>query len=466
VKLAGLAIVLALAFSTGAASAARAAWLRVETERFVVYGEGEKSVRELAAKLVTYDMLLRAYHPSAAKRPSATKVQVFLVNGRADLRRVRPSISSQIAGFYTAMNEGVFAFAVKDRTLGPETVLFHEYAHHFMLENFPAAYPAWFTEGLAEYFANTQIKENGEVHVGGYNESRVYSLQLERWVPFADLLTKSVWELHPADRSVFYSQAWLLMHYMRSDPVRAAQLHKATEETANGADPLKAFESATGMTAEQLTLRLRQYRKLTVRVLQPRNSAPTVPYTTLPPSADDLILDNLRLILHPTGRVDAAFLADVRKKAARYPGDALAERTLARAEFVMGDVAAGEAIMARRVAANEKDVEDLLLAGTGQVMAGIRDEARRADRFRAGRTMLGKAYQLDQKDFRSLFTYAYARQTEPGFPTDNDVNVLLKTRDLAPSVREIVWRAGLALNAKGRIKEAEVMGSYILDGTS
>jgi tetratricopeptide (TPR) repeat protein len=451
--------------SVFSASPANAAWIRVETDKFVVYGSGsEKSVREYATRLNTYDQVLRRFHPATLARKPATKVHVFMVPGAAALRRVQPNARRYTAGFYAAMNEGVYAVALKNAEgLGGDDVLFHEYAHHFMWENFPAAYPAWFVEGFAEYFMTMEIKP-AVIKVGGYNPARAYGVLAQTWVPLEELLGKTTWQTSNARVNAYYAQAWLLMHYMRSDPARAAQLNKATREIADGADPVKALEAATGLTLAQLTSALRGYRELQIISLTGNMPPPpSMTVTTLPRSADDLLLDNLRLILSPTGQVDAELLADVRRKAAKHPGDRLAETTLARAEFVMGDVAAGEAIMQRRLAAAPQDAEELLLAGTGQLMAGMRDAKSREDRYRAARPLLIKAYQLNDSDFRPLYAYALSRTVEPVFPNDNDLNALLEARRLAPSVMEMSMRAGVALLQKGRKDEAMRMLAPVLN---
>jgi len=446
---------LGLAVLMLAGAPAQAAWLKVETDKFVVYGQGgERAVKDFATRLNTYDQVLRRFHPGTMERKPATKLQVVLLNGSDELRRVRPRMRRYTQGAYIAMNEGVFALVNKDQGLGSDDVLFHEYAHHFMLENFPAAYPAWFVEGFAEYFMTMDIKPK-EVRVGGFNDARVYGIFAQQWVPMEELLSKTTAETRPERTNAYYSQAWLLMHYMRSDPARAQQLNKATLAISQGEDPVKAFQAATGMTPAELTAALKRYRRL--QIIQLTGAMPPPPpmqVSALPRSADDLFLDDLRLILSPTGQVDADFLAGVRRKAARHPGDAFAERTLARAEFVMGDVEAGHAIMKRRLAANPDDVEDLLLAGNGHIMAGLRDPKARGAQFRAARPLLAKAYQIDKADFRVLYAYALARTTEPSYPTENDLKVWLEARHLAPAVQEISLRTGLALLQKGQREDA------------
>jgi tetratricopeptide (TPR) repeat protein len=434
---------------------AQAAWIRVETDRFVVYGQGgEKSVRDFATKLTTYDWVLRNFHPSTLDRKAATKVQVFLLADQSDLKRVRPYLQKYTLGFYSAMNEGVFAFAVKSEGLvGADAVLFHEYAHHFMLENFPAAYPAWFVEGWAEYFMTTEIAKD-QIKIGGYNPARAYGIFNETWLPMEELLSKTTGETRPGRTNVYYAQAWLLTHYMRSDDTRARQLDTAIKAIADGKDPVKSFQDATGGSLADLTTALKKYRKLPMLGIRNPALSPQMTVRVMPRSADELLLDNMRLVLSSTGRVDADFLAGVRRKAAKYPGDRLAEQTLARAEFVMGDVAAGKAIMKRRLDAGPDDVEDLLLAGTGQVMAGMREPQKREARYRAARPLLAKAYQLDKGDFRTLYAYALSRSIEPGFPTDNDLAALTEARYLAPAVQENSFRLGMALLQKGRRDDA------------
>jgi hypothetical protein len=434
---------------------AHAAWYKAETDRFIVYGAAsEATVRDYAAKLQTFDSILRVFHPSTAARAPATKVQLYLVRGRDDLRRIQPALPPGIAGFYSAMNEGVFAVALTDGGLGKDDVLFHEYAHHFMLENFPAAYPAWFVEGFAEYFMTTDITWKG-IKVGSFNQGRVNDVFIQTWVPLEDLLSKTVWEVPKNRREVFYAQSWLLMHYMRSDPVRGKRLDAAILATAEGEAPVKAFQTATGMDTAQLTAALRKYNKLSVLTFKEAMEAPpAMTVMRLPPSADDLLLHNLHLILASTGAPEPKLLADVRRDAAKYPGDRLAETTLARAEFVIGDVPAGEAIMKRRLTAEPEDPETLLLAGTGQVLAGMRDKASRAERYRASRPLLAKAYKLNERDFRPLYAYALSRSIEPVFPIENDLNALLEARGLAPAVQELSLRAGVALLARGRRAEA------------
>lgn len=440
-----------LAVVVFAPAKAEAKWTRGETDRFIVYGQGgESQVRTYITKLATFDAVLRAHYPVTMDRAAGTKLQVVLVNG--DLRRIRPNMPADMAGFYTARPDGLFAFVETAAGAQADYVLFHEYAHHFMLENFPVAYPAWFVEGFAEYFMTAEITLRG-VKIGGFNEGRAYQIMTQAWMPWDEIFSKTTGETRKDRMQAYYAQSWLLMHYMRSDPKRARLLDAAVTAIGSGEPPSQAFWKATGWDAKQLNKELRSYVKLSAYIIaNPLKTPPAVTYATLPASADDLFLDRLRVVF--SWEPDPAFLEQVRRKAARHPGDKLAELTLARAEYAIGDVAAGDALIARRLAAEPRDYDTLLEAAAGKMICGRRDDARRMEHFRAARGYFSKAFALNDSDFRVLYGYALSRSLEQGFPTENDMNVLILGRELAPSFTELSMQAGMALLARGHRDDA------------
>jgi len=450
-KWAALAAAVAAFASPGAA---QAKWYRAETDRFIVYGEGrEAKIREMAVRLTAFDAVLRLHNPPPEGR-SPRKLEVYMVGGPQELRKIAPR-SRRLGGFYTARPTGTFAAAIvrNDASRGDD-ILFHEYAHHFMLANFPAAYPGWFVEGWAEYFSTLRF-EGDRVVIGEFDPNRVYGLFNIDWLPMDELIAKAPSQVPFDRRSAYYSQSWLLMHYLRTDPTRAAQLTRATAAIAAGTEPWPAMQSALGMDAKALAAALRDYRTVPRYSIPNPAPAPQVALTALPDSAGDLLLDGVRLVATPAGSSDDLFLGDVRRRAARWPGDRLAELTLARAEFTIGDVAVGEAIIARRLAADPNDAEALLLAGTGQVFAAQRDATGREARMKAARPYLIKAYQADKGDYRTLLMYAISRMGDPAWPNDNDVNALLEAQKLGPGVAYASYTAGAVLIGRGRKAEAD-----------
>ena len=445
-------------------AAASAEWLRAETDRFIVYGQGKETrVRNLAVRLSVFDAVLRLTHPTAPK-VQPRKLEVYIIDSQRDLRRVAPLNGANTVGFYSASAQATFAVAY-DGAVGidGDEVLFHEYAHAFMLENFPAAYPGWFVEGWAEYFMTTKVTAR-TAEVGRPNPGRAYALSQSGQLPWEVVLSQAPGGLSDDARGAFYSQAWLLMHYMRSDPERSAQLAKITVAIAGGEDPVKAMEAGTGLSIVELGTRLRNYRRLiSFTVKDPLPSPPEIKVSRLEGSADEFLLDSLRLsgVTSAGVEADAAFLADLRARAVHWPGDQLAELTLARAEFAFGDVAAGEAIVKRRLAVDPTDSETLLTAGRGQLMAGERNADQYEDRFKAARPYLVKAYGQDQDDYRILLAYLRSRVVDPAYPNDNDLNALLTVRALAPTVDAAAIMLGEALLHRGRKAEAVAVLSII-----
>jgi hypothetical protein len=456
--------VAALLFLLALSSApAQAAWSRAETDRFVIYADGgEPVVREYARKLHAFDAMLRALHLRGAERPPGHKLEVFLVGSGERLRRVNPQADPDLRGFYSTGPARLYVIAATGEGATADEVLFHEYAHHFMQENFTAAYPAWFAEGWAEYFMTAEIGK-GRVKIGGYNESRMNSLLAAEWTPLEEVLSRPATEIPPDRRYLFYAQAWLLVHYMQSNPERAAQLERIVGAIAAGADPVQAFRDIAGLDTVQLAAALRAYRKPARLAVQVSTAPPDAEVTSLSGAEGEFLLDRLRLAGQPPDRVDAVWLQNLRLRAADHAGELLADLTLAEAEFALGDPGAGEALIARLLAERRDDPEVLRVAALGHFTAGLRDPAMREARFRAARGYFERAMAQGPPDYRTLLGYAQSRILESDFPTDGDLNALFAARALAPSVATISLAAGMALIRRGEREQASVFLAPLAD---
>jgi hypothetical protein len=447
-------LLLLLAFS---ATPAYAAWSRAETDRFIIYADGgEEVVREYARKLHAFDAMLRTLHLKDAARRPGHKLEVFLVGSGERLRRVNPHADPDLRGFYSTGPARLFAIATTGEGATADEVLFHEYAHHFLLENFSAAYPAWFVEGWAEYFMTAEIGR-GQVKVGGYNESRVNALLNAEWEPLEEVLRRPVAEIPPDRRYLFYAQAWLLVHYMQGAPERAAQLERIVVALAAGAEPVQAFREIGGLDTPQLVAAMRAYRKPRRLVVQVSTAAPAAVVTSLSEAEGEFHLDRLRLACQPPNGLDGAWLEDLRRRAAAHSGERLAALALAEAEFALGDAQVGEAVIARRLAAQPDDAEVLRVGGLGQLAAGLRAPEERTARFRAARAYFERAMSLGGPDYRALLGYAQSRTVEPDFPDHRDLDLLLQARALAPSVATVSLAAGMALIRRGEWEQAALV---------
>lgn len=436
---------------------AQAKWLRAETSHFVIYSEsGERLLREYAEKLEDFDEVLRLYHGMKQDEGLGRKLDIYLLTTQLDIYRVRPGTGSAVAGYYSASEADVYAIAIRDHSgERQDNTLFHEYVHHFMLQHRPYGYPGWLIEGWAEYFATTDIKPD-RIDVGLFDEGRASSLG-DHWLPYPSVLARTStanerWHM-------FYAQSWLLTHYFLGSPERRPKLTDYIRLVGSGFDPVTAIEQALGVDMKTLEENLRAYtRKGIPYMSHPRRThvEREVAITALPPSANDLLLESLRLTAADERKDDrAVVLKVIRGKAGKHRGDRFADLTLAKAEALYGDRAAGEAILERYIAADPADAQALRLLAESRIAAGEKDEANQARLYVEARSLLGRSLKAEPDHYQSLYAITRTRMVEPDYPSANTLEVLLLAHELAPQVDEISFQAAQGLVRHRRFEEAQ-----------
>ena len=440
----------ALALTLLTATPARAEWLKAESERFIVYGEGNP--RELTAftrKLETYDRVLRTLMGLDPTVAPPRKLPIYLVDGRG-LRRVYPGVGENVAGFYAARDEDIFAVALRGG-MGDD-VLLHEYAHHFMMQNLASSYPAWFIEGFAEYFATVDIRDD-RIVVGKFNENRGSWLRGSSWIPMRDLLAKRSGQSRRHNET-YYPLAWLLTHWFMGHDERRVQLNTYLQDVAAGGDTFDAMPRATGMSNAQLRQTLRRYMNA-VPYFEIRNNFPQahVTVTPLPPSADDFLLMNLRLTGVPTEHGEST-LREVRRLALTHADDPDAMVALGHAEIHLGDRDAGDAVLRRLVETHPDHVVGLQFLATSLLERAAEDEARAAALRAEARTLLARAFRLDDANYRTFMLLAQSRQGSPGYPNENDIVTSELAMQLAPQLARARTEMAETYLAAGRREDA------------
>lgn len=434
-------------------------WRRAETPRFVVHGiVGEDVLRDYAAKLEDFDMVLRFMHRLPVDAVPPRKLDVYLVRGTPALRRAMPGADETLRGYYTAGAGGIACVAIVGRVKEVENddVMLHEYVHHFMKQYFNYAYAPWLVEGYAEYFMTTAF-DGDSIVVGKFNTNRASWLMQGHWMPLDKLITQRP-RIGDPQYANYYPQAWLLTHYLMSDPARYAQLQAYMKAVGEGTPSVQAMETATGKSLADLTKDLRDYTRtnLPVRAFTRKRARPIeVTVTSMPASADDLLLETVRMI-SPRGDLETrkAFAEDVAKRAARYPDDGLAQRALARARLQADDFAAADSVIDRRLAAAPEDVEALELKARILMETGDADPARKEALYKQAQGVLGRAFKLDGARYQILLAYAQSRSLSPGYPSDNVMEGLLLANELAPQVSEVTISAVQALAMRGDYRRA------------
>lgn len=429
-------LVLAVTFGAGPA---HAQWLRAESERFIVYSDGrEPALHQFVQQLEVFDRVLRLNMGLDTDEPPFRKLPIYLTSDRLGVRKVSPGMSENVVGFYSATDEDIFAIALNDATRSDaRRTLFHEYAHHFMMQHFSAPYPPWFVEGFAEYFMTAEFRRD-RVVLGGSSEGRAYWLLNEPWMPTADLLSARPLRPRVKYPQSFYPLSWLLTHWFLSEPARRPMLLAYLRDVGAGADSVEAMERATGMSLAQLRRALRGYQRLQLFAVD--NNFPAVPVTVtrLPRSADDLLLLNQRLKLGVPADQRAATAEEVRRAASRHGEDPLALLALGHAELHFGDVDVGRRTLGRLLEIDPNHVEAMQLLAQDHLAQAAKAETpeAQAEAHRAARRLLAQAYAVDDANFSTMLLLSRLRTRAPDWPNENDVHTLEITFTLAPQLAE------------------------------
>lgn len=227
------------------AGAAQAEWRRAESDNFIVYAEmSESDIRDHALELERFDRLLR--HLSGTRLDFAPiKLRVFVLSDVDEVSEYGGD--DDRAGYYSESLRGPFA-VVPRRSSGRgafrlqwREVLFHEYAHHFMKQYFPAAYPAWYIEGYAEMYATVRFRDDNRIDLGRPSSVTTNTIFMfggaGLWMPM-DLLLSNEYPNNP----MTYAQGWLLVHRAAFDPAVGRELTDYLNAIIGGATGREAYQ--------------------------------------------------------------------------------------------------------------------------------------------------------------------------------------------------------------------------------
>jgi hypothetical protein len=444
-----------------ASSPAAADWMRAESDHFIVYSEGsEAQLRRQLTLLEDFHRLLQTLTNVRTEDPRIRKLPVYLVRGHGQLSQVA-RIGRTVAGFYAASPRGTAAFVDTEAgsgggLVGQNEVLFHEYAHHFMMQHQGnVSYPPWYIEGFAEYLGTARFSED-RIEVGRPSEMRARFLRsLTDWTPTDDVLFRGA-RSDPLEAARFYAQSWFMTHYFFSDNARRLQLISYLNALAQGQPQRPAFRASFGMGPNDLHRRLLGYARtpLAYQTFSRPSAAraPQIAVTRLSNAAGEILLVHAGLALG--GKPDASEMR--RFRLAARSEDPFTLRALAEAEIVEGDRDAGERIVTRLLAAAPNDPELLYIRAMRHIAAGRALEgAERLAQFRLARPWLVRAHQADPNHVPTLYRYAQSFAGEPNFTSVNNINIMLLAVELAPQVGEIRLAAGSMLLMRGEFEQAE-----------
>jgi hypothetical protein len=454
--IAAFTLFLSLACAT---APAHAEWRRAISTHFIVYSEGSPAeVREAAARLERFDGLLRRLSP-VPPRESPIKLTVFMPR-TTDAVASLAGAGVGIAGFYRGVVAGPFMVAPRQgasRNFDADTILFHEYTHHFMLQNFSTAYPAWFVEGYAELLSTTRFERDGGITIGSFADHRARELALPV-PPLRALMLRSPRELRGADRVSFYANSWFLTHYLVLADARRGQLGRYIGLVGSGRTAEQAAEEAFG-GIEALQRDFLRYRgasripTVTIRFDQAPATGP-ITVEALSPGEESLLWHQARYRQGMERDDIAGFARRVRARAAQTPSDPGALQLLADVEsWARNHDEASRAVDAL-LALRPEAPRALMRKGQIEIELLDRDNITEPARWTAARDWLRRANRADPDDPLILLLYYRSFERQGGRPPANAVAGLARAFELVPQDFSVRGRYAGALIRARRYSEA------------
>ncbi|HEX8651305.1 MAG TPA: tetratricopeptide repeat protein [Pyrinomonadaceae bacterium] len=245
------------------------AWTSVRTRNFLVVGNAsEMEMREVATRLEQFRLsLARLFIVNNFASPLATTVILFKNDSSYEpfkpLYRGRPA---EVAGFFQPGRDTNYITLSAER-LGetPYRTIFHEYVH-LMIDSNLRGVPAWFNEGVAEYYSAFEVTDGGRrATLGRTIESHVQLIRRSpSLLPLRTLLAvdhSSPYYNESDKQGMFYAESWALVHYLiqANEGMRLPELMRYVNLLGAGTPFEDAFRQAFHTDVESMQRELEAY---------------------------------------------------------------------------------------------------------------------------------------------------------------------------------------------------------------
>jgi tetratricopeptide (TPR) repeat protein len=421
------------------AAPANAEWWEAKTDHFIVDSESSaKDTRDFAEKLERYDEALRGLQGIGEdeKLSDSGRVTVFRWGHTGEIAALYGNTESGVAGFYIARASGPVAFVPAREYIGrkslidAQTVLFHEYAHHFMFRHFAAAYPTWYVEAFAEVNSTIQLNDDGSFKLGAPPQARAEALSGGLQYSIKELLLSSN-EPDFNDVLARYTYGWLLTHYLTFNKSRAGQLTKYLKLINHGVAPSDAAPQAFG-DLDQLERDVMQYKaknNYPGAIARPAHAqTPAVATRKLGPDEEAIMWVRIRSARGVNQRQAGDVAGDARSVAAKFPSSIPVLLALTEAEFDHQQFDAAGVAADRALALDPSSVKAMLYKGRVYLERAKKDR----QQFATARTWFAKANRTDPLDASALFEYYRTYVQEGVAPPPIAVAGLERAYEIAP----------------------------------
>ena len=196
-------------------------WIEVKSRHFTVLtdageGSGRRLAREFELIRVVFQQAL-GHSPVDPAEPSF----IYALQEESGMAELLPRFwedqtrAKPVGLFRRGTDRNYVALLLDTGGDRPYATIYHEYFHLLVTVNF-GEIPLWLNEGLASFWATTEIWAK-DVLIGGADRDYVNILRREPLVPLSVLFAvdhESPYYNDADKASIFYAQSWAFIHYL------------------------------------------------------------------------------------------------------------------------------------------------------------------------------------------------------------------------------------------------------------
>lgn len=401
-----IAAILLLLVCSGAPVNGADGWLKIRTKNFLFIGDArEKEMRRSAERLEEFRETIHQMFP-ALKLDGGVRTTVVVFKDASSYEPFKPrrpdgTIDSAVSGYFQPGKHANYITLSNGNTDSSYGTIFHEYVHYLLDANIGRSdIPPWLNEGFAEYFETMLFLDRQHVVVGTPPEGHLGLLRTNKIIPFKTFLATDHSSLHDVggtSRSLFYAQAWGLIHYLFSTAGVSDNFDNVIAALKNSETSDKLFSRLFRAEPTEIESALQKY------------------LVTLP-----LRTRTIKLLQKSGGSEAMTVVSLSDAETSAYLGDLLYHR---------GNLADAEHLL--RKALNSDSTLGIANMSLGLVLSKNKN-------FREAREYLEKAIAADQTNPTAYINYAYSLILESA---DEKGDVALFSPELTPKIQNALRRA-------------------------
>jgi tetratricopeptide (TPR) repeat protein len=371
-------------------------WIEVRSESFSVYSTmKEADARRLLENLELFRAALLVVTKLRDTSPRVP-TEIYAFEASSDYARFRPGLN--VAGYFVPTLRSNLVALSADEGMQARAILYHEYTHFLVRNEGRAHYPIWFDEGFAEVLGSVDLL-GALVQIGAVPAHRLQSLFFPETLPYSRVIrARSFKGWTQYEVGMFYTQSWLLVHYLTLGRMGAggsftARLERYLDRIEQRVGEEEAFREAFGVDVDDLEARLKKYVTAIPSFGIPRRDLASDVVTSVRTVPLDEIGTRLGWLALTIGRVSLAQGCFERASAAN-PANARAIAGIADTHKLRERWDEAEAAYQRSLELAPDDWQNHLEFAEYFAERAMKEEAGRDERIARAREHFGKAIEL------------------------------------------------------------------------